>query len=286
MHLSHAAFNDIRKVVHDLCGIVIADDKQYLVKSRLEPILRKHGLPAYEQLVQRLEQPDSRSLRDQIVDAIATKETSFNRDGHPFDELRRSILPRLASQLGQRGASERLANPKVRIWCSAVATGQEAYSVAMAVLDSLAIRSADGPTADDFSILASDLSDTALAIAREGRYSAAELCRGLTVPQRDRFFRLQDGTWAVHPALRRLVEFCRINLVQALPDLGAFDLILCRNVLIYLDESSRRRVCRGLEQALTPQGFLVIGAAESLYGVTDVFVSERFGQTVVYRKKC
>ena len=146
MQLSPAAFNDIRKAVHDLCGIVIAEDKQYLVVSRLEPILKRNGLPSYESLVQRLKQPNSLLLQEQIIEAITTKETSFNRDGHPFEELRRSILPELASRLIERRATTRLLNPKARIWCAAVATGQEAYSVAMAVADFLA--SSTGPRPD------------------------------------------------------------------------------------------------------------------------------------------
>ena len=172
MHLSPAAFNDVRKAVHDLCGVVISEDKQYLVKSRLESILKNNGLPSYESLVQRLKQPSSLPLQDQVVEAITTKETSFNRDGHPFEELRRTILPDLASRLIERKASSKLIHPKARIWCAAVATGQEAYSVAMAVTDFLASRPGVGLTLDDFPILATDVSGNALATAREGRYSA------------------------------------------------------------------------------------------------------------------
>ena len=189
-------------------------------------------------LVQRLKQPNSLLLQEQIIEAITTKETSFNRDGHPFEELRRSILPELASQLIERRATNGLSYPKARIWCAAVATGQEAYSVAMAVADFLAARSAPGLTVDDFPILASDISGNALATAREGRYSSAELGRGMTAEQRDRFFRQENGAWIVDASLRRMVEFRRLNLVLPLPDLGTFDLILCRNLLIYLDEAS------------------------------------------------
>ena len=178
MQLSPAAFNDIRKAVHDLCGIVISDDKQYLVKSRLEPILQRNGLASYESLVQRLKQPNSLLLQDQTIEAITTNETSFNRDGHPFEELRRSILPELASQSDRSQSNERLSYPKARIWCAAVATGQEAYSVAMGVMDFLAARPACGLTIEDFPILASDISSRALATAREGRYSSAEIESG------------------------------------------------------------------------------------------------------------
>ena len=150
-----------------LCGIVIADDKQYLVKSRLEPILRTNGLASYEVLVQQLRTPDSLLLRDQTIEAITTNETSFNRDGHPFEDLRRIILPELANRLIERRGTTRPPHSKARIWCAAVSTGQEAYSVAMAVADFLAARSTPGLTLDDFPILASDISSRALASARE-----------------------------------------------------------------------------------------------------------------------
>jgi chemotaxis protein methyltransferase CheR len=285
MKLGAGAFNEIRQAVHDLCGIVISEDKQYLVRSRLEPILRSNGLMSYEMLVERLKQPNALLLQDQVVEAITTKETSFNRDGHPFEELRRSILSKLASQLIERKATRRPDYPKVRIWCVAVATGQEAYSVAMAVTDFLAARSTGGLTATDFPILASDISTSALATAREGRYSTSELGRGLTADQRDRFLRQDKGAWIIDDSLRRMIEFRRLNLMLPLPDLGTFDLILCRNLLIYLDLESRRRLCHSLYSALNPKGFLLIGAAESLYGVTDAFTTERFGKTVVHRKR-
>jgi chemotaxis protein methyltransferase CheR len=285
MQLTPAAFDEIRKAVHDLCGIVIADDKQYLVKARLEPILLTNGLASYESLVQQLRQPDGLLLRDQMIEAITTNETSFNRDGHPFDALRRYILPELASRLIERRATTRLPHSKARIWSAAVSTGQEAYSLAMAVADCLIARSAPGLTLDDFPILASDISSNALATARLGRYSSAELERGLTAAERARFLCQENEPWIIDPALRRMVEFRQLNLVQPLPDLGTFDLILCRNLLIYFDDAARRRLCHGLYSALNPRGILMIGAAESLYGVTDAFATEHFGSTVVYRKQ-
>ncbi len=285
MQLTPAAFNEIRKAVQDLCGVVIAEDKQYLVKSRLEPILRSNGLSSYDLLVERLKQPNSLPWQDQLVEAITTKETSFNRDGHPFEELRRSILSQLAGQLLEQKATTGLSYPKARIWCAAVATGQEAYSVAMAVTDFLAARSAGGLTVDEFPILATDISANALAVARDGRYSTAELGRGLTTELRDRFLRQENGAWIVAASLRRMVEFRRLNLMQPLRDLGTFDLIMCRNLLIYLDQEARRRLCQALHSALNPQGILLIGAAESLYEVTDSFSAECLGNTVVYRKQ-
>ena len=215
---------------------MIAADKHYLVVSRLEPVLMRNGLPSYEALVQGLKRPDSLRLQEQVIDAITTKETSFNRDGHPFEELRRSILPELARRLLENRASTRLFNPKSRIWCAAVATGQEPYSVAMAVADFLASRPGLGLTGDDFPILATDISEAALTIAREGRYTTSELGRGISPEQRTRYFRQVRDGWVVDDSLRRGIEFRRLNLIQPLPNLGTFDLILCRNLLIYLDE--------------------------------------------------
>jgi chemotaxis protein methyltransferase CheR len=284
MRLNPETFDDIRKAVHDLCGIVIAEDKHYLVVSRLEPVLKRNGLHSYESLVQGLKQPNSLRLQEQLIEAITTKETSFNRDGHPFEELRRSIIPELASRALERRAATRLLNTRSRIWCAAVATGQEAYSVAMAASDFLASRPDLGLPLDDFPILATDISESALAVAREGRYSNPEVSRGISPEHRARYFRHVHGGWVVDEMLRRGVEFRRLNLVQPLPNLGTFDLILCRNFLIYLDEGSRRRLCQSLHQALNPGGILLIGAAESIYGVTDSFSTERLGNTFIHRK--
>jgi chemotaxis protein methyltransferase CheR len=185
----------------------------------------------------------------------------------------------------EKRAATKLMSQKARIWCATVATGQEAYSVAMAVADFVASRPRVGLAIDDFAILATDISSSSLALAREAHYSAWQLRRGISAEQRARYFRHEKGGWVVAESLRRLIEFRRLNLVQPLPHLGTFDLILCRNFLIYLDDDARRRLCQGLHRALNPGGILMIGAAESLYGVSDAFSSEEVGNTLVHRKK-
>lgn len=285
MELTPVEFNDVRQAVHELCGLAIAEDKQYLVKTRLEPVLECNSLASYAALVQRLRRPDCLLLKDQVIEAITTNETSFNRDGHPFEELRRRILPELASRLIERRNSGFSTSPQSRIWCAAVATGQEAYSVGMAVVDFLRTRNSKDLAAKDFPIVASDISGQALAIAKAGRYSQAEIDRGVTAEQRARHFRQEQGSWCIDPTIRRTIEFRRLNLVRGLPDVGAFDLILCRNLLIYFDQPTRERLCRALCTALHPQGILMIGAAESLFGVTRELTLETLGKTVVYRKR-
>ncbi|MCE9548078.1 MAG: protein-glutamate O-methyltransferase CheR [Planctomycetia bacterium] len=293
MELSPAEFGSVRKAVHDLCGLAIGEDKQYLVKTRLEPVLIGNGLASYAALVQRLLQADSLLLKDQVIEAITTNETSFNRDGHPFEELRRRILPELAARLIERRKAGIIAGyttaPQSRIWCAAVATGQEAYSVGMGLADFLRNRPARDATPDltpaDFPILASDISGHTLAVAQAGRYTPAEVDRGVTADQRTRYFRQASGAWEIDPAIRGQVEFRRLNLTRELPQLGMFDLILCRNLLIYFDQPTRERLCQALSAALLPQGILIIGAAESLFGVSTDLVRETLGQTVVYRKR-
>ncbi len=287
MTLSPEAFDQIRRLVHELCGVVIGPDKQYLVTSRLEPVLRRLGLPSYEALVQGLRTASPPGLTDALIEAITTRETSFHRDGHPFDELRRTIVPELADRLQARRRLPGSAASQARIWCAAAASGQEAYSVAMAVTDTLAHRPRPGLTGADFPILATDVSQVALATAAAGRYTEAEVARGLTPEQRARHFEPCDGGWRVRDALRRQVTFRRLNLVRtgAAASPGTFDLILCRNLLIYLDESDRRRLALGLHQALNPGGFLLIGAAESLFGVCPELICERRGATTVYRRR-
>lgn len=284
MRLSPETFNAIRAAVYELCGLVIADDKSYLIVSRLEPVLRRNGLPSFDALAERLAQFGSLALQEEVIEAITTKETSFNRDGHPFDELRRLILPGLAARLLERRAALKPLGAKCRIWCAAAATGQEVYSVAMAVADFLANRPGIGLTLDDFPILATDISRAALAVAREGRYSNTEIIRGVTPEHRDRYFRHVHGGWVVDEKLRRGVEFLRVNLARPFASLGTFDLVLCRNLLIYFDEAARRRLCQGFHHALEPGGILILGAAESLYGVSEAFRTERLGTTFIHRK--
>jgi chemotaxis protein methyltransferase CheR len=285
MKLTAESFDAIRKAVHDLCGIVIGDDKQYLVVSRLEPVLERLGLPSYEAFVRALGRPDATQVRELLIEAITTRETSFNRDGHPFEELRRLILPELARRLIERRVSSAPTTPRCRIWCAAVATGQEAYSVAMAISDFLATRPGIGLTLADFPILATDISQGALAVARAGRYSAEGVRRGVSEALLARYFVRNGDGWIIAEPLRRAVDFRQLNLVLPLPNLGTFDLILCRNFMIYLDEAARRRLYLGLHQALNPSGLLIVGAAEALYGMTDAFTTERLGSTYAYRKK-
>lgn len=269
MRLERPDFDRLRQAIYRECGLVIGDDKEYLVRDRLAPIVARHGWTSYAQLADRLQHGASAALVDEVVDAIVTHETSFFRDPHVWESLRRELFPRLC----ERKSPQR----EVRIWSAATSTGQEAYTLAM-----LAHETSDAP--DRCSILATDICPNALAVGQSGMYDTRDLARGLAEARRRRFFEPRAGRWQASAALRQRIDFRRVNLAQPLPPLGPFDLICCRNVLIYFDDATRRRLCERFHALLVHQGWLLLGAAENLYGITDQFESTQLGDAVVYRK--
>lgn len=285
MQLTAQSFGELRTLIQRLCGVALSAEKEYLVRHRLEPVARDNGCATFEELIRKLRGPEALALSDAVVEAITTSETSFFRDGHPFEAVRRLILPALGEQLLARKARlPFVSGPTVRFWSAAAATGQEAYSLAMLVHDHIEANRGRGVTEKDFSILATDVSEPVLARARSAAYTERELARGLTPGQIARYFVRDGDQWLVREPIRRLVTFARANLVQPLGILGPFDVIFCRNVLIYFDEETRLRICQRFHELLTPGGYLVLGAAENLYGVTDRFKALHWEDALLYRK--
>jgi chemotaxis protein methyltransferase CheR len=283
VHLSRATYDELRQVVHRLCGLVLGEDKAYLVRHRLGPLARVSGCKSFEELSERLRRPGSAALCDEVVEAITTGETSFFRDGHPFDAFRSRLLPELIERGRKKPVTGR---PRVRLGSVGCSTGQEPYSLAMVVRDFLHSGRAAGLAEQDFRILATDVSARVLAVAAAGEYPRREVARGLAPGQLARYFTPRGRGFAVREEVRRLVEFRRVNLVKPLAGLGTFDGIFCRNVLIYFDEATRRRVSEQLAALLDDGGWLVLGAAENLYGISDRFETLAVGTTLVYRKRC
>jgi chemotaxis protein methyltransferase CheR len=275
MDLPPATFDELRRVIRRLCGIMLSEEKAYLIRHRLEPVVRDNGLAGFEDLARRLRGHGGAALHDAVVEAITTGETAFFRDGHPFEAFRRHVLPDLAAR-GRR----------MRLWCAAAATGQEPYSVAMIVYDFIEANRARGVSEGSFSILATDVSPRALAAARAAEYTPQEAARGLTAALLARHFEQRGERWVVREPVRGLVDFRRANLVEPFAALGTFDAIFCRNVLIYFDDDTRRRVCAQLHAALADGGWLLLGSAENLYGISKGFESVRHGETLLYRKGC
>jgi chemotaxis protein methyltransferase CheR len=258
--LSGADFGVIVELVRARAGIALGIDKAYLVESRLEPVARaralKGGVAAIAALL-RGGRPDESLVRD-VVDAMTTNETFVFRDRNPFEHLRGLALPRLHAALppGQ----------PLRIWSAASSSGQEIYSIAMTVLDA-------GMGARPVQILGTDISAEQIERARAGRYSDFEVQRGLPPAYLERYFKRAPGGWQIAEPLRRLVEFRRWNLMDDPRPLGSFDLVFCRNVLIYFDLETKRRVLRGIWERLPPGGLLYLGGAETTFGVSDRFAA-------------
>ncbi len=249
-------------------GLIISSDKSYLVESRLSPVATKHGLSSVAELIGRLKAFPSETLKRDVLEAMTTNETSFFRDGTPFEALKTKVLPALVKA--------RQANRRLRILCAATSTGQEPYSIAMLLQElqgpqgqALLGQSLQGWTLD---IVATDIDTGVLARAEGGVYSKFEVQRGLPITHLVKYFdQLGPDAWRVKPTVRNTVTFRQANLLQDQPGLGAFDVIFCRNVLIYFDPETKGAVLARLAKHLADDGSLFLGGAETVIGITDRF---------------
>jgi chemotaxis protein methyltransferase CheR len=254
-------------------GIVLGDNKQYLVASRLNRLLSDAGFTRFADLLAALRSGGSQALGSRIVDAMTTNETSWFRDEHPFAALRELMLPELAKT--RRG--------QLRIWSAACASGQEPYSIAMILREYRRANPGSLPT--EAFILGTDISTAMLDAARAGHYDQFAVGRGLPDEYRQRYFRRRGGGLELLPELRDSVQFRQLNLLQSHAHLGRFDAIFCRNVLIYFALEHKNAVLERLAASLTPGGFLVLGGTESLTAAGAVLERVRHGGGVVYRRR-
>ena len=251
-------------------GLALGEGREYLIDSRLQPLAAALGYADLAALVRALRRgADARTVQA-VCEAMATHESSFFRDRLPYLLLTERILPELIEA--------RRAVRRLRIWCAAASTGQEPYSVAM-LLDAWRFALAGW----NVEILATDYSEAALERARAGVYSAFEVQRGVSPVQLERYFEPHDGQWRVRAEVRRQVTFRRFNLLDSFAGLGSFDVVLCRNVLIYFDVPTKVRVLDRLHPTVASDGYLVLGAAETAIGLTDRFVRVADMATSVYR---
>jgi chemotaxis protein methyltransferase CheR len=247
----------LRKLLRDKSGLDLSADKQYLIESRLLPLARKTGLPGISELVQKLRDGNS-GLISQVVEAMTTNETFFFRDKVPFDHFREAILPELLKARASRRS--------LRIWCAAGSTGQEPYSLAMCLREMSAALS--GWRVE---ILATDLSQEVLEKSKAGLYSQFEVQRGLPIQFLVKYFKQIGELWQINPDIRAMIQHRQLNLLHDFSQLGTFDVIFCRNVLIYFDQDTKINIFGRLARLMEPDGFLVLGAAETVVGLTDVF---------------
>jgi chemotaxis protein methyltransferase CheR len=251
-------YDFLRTCLKERSGLVLSADKQYLVESRLLPIARKTSLSGLAELVTTLKRGDAEALMTTVVEAMTTNETYFFRDKTPFENFRSTILPAL---LAARPNSRH-----IRIWCAAASTGQEPYSLAI-LLKEMG-REVDGCRID---IFASDISKEVLEKARQGIYSQFEAQRGLPIQLLIKYFTQVGDLWQVAPEIRAMVKFHQFNLLSDFTHLGMFDLVFCRNLLIYFDQVTKADLLERLAQVIHEDGYLVLGAAETVVGLTDSF---------------
>jgi len=249
-----AAFGAIATMLKARSGLVLGPDKIYLLETRLAPLMKREGLRDLVALSAQM-RPDS-ALERAVVEAMTTNESLFFRDSKPFDALRQRILARLHAA--------RPAGAPLRIWSAAASTGQEAYSIAMVIQE---MASTLGSRRVD--ILGTDIAREPLQRARDGVYSQFEIQRGLPMQALVRHFDKDDGQWRIKPNLRSAVTFREWNLLADIRPLGQFDIVFCRNVLIYFDAPTKTRVLEAIAKQLTPDGVLFLGGAETVLGLTE-----------------
>jgi chemotaxis protein methyltransferase CheR len=247
----------LRKLLRERSGLDLSADKQYLVESRLVPLARRNGLAGIGELVQKVKS-GSEPLTVDVIEAMTTNETFFFRDKIPFDHLRQAVIPELIQA--------RAAKRSLRIWCAASSTGQEPYSIAMVLKEFAAELS--GWRVE---IVATDISLGVLEKARAGIFSQFEVQRGLPIQLLVRHFRQVGELWQLNADIRAMVQHRQLNLLQDFSHLGTFDVIFCRNVLIYFDQETKLGVFNRLARSLEPDGTLALGAAESIVGITEAF---------------
>ena len=251
-------FELFRSLLKQRSGLVVTTDKAYLLESRLMPVARKWHLKGLEDLASAIRaRRDEKLIRD-ITEAMTTNESSFFRDSRPFDQFRNLVLPNLMKQ--------RAATRRIRIWSAACSSGQEPYSLAIMLQEERAKLS--GWTVE---IIGTDLSNEILAKARAGTYTQFEVQRGLPIQLLVKYFKQVGDKWEIAPEIRRMVSFREFNLLSSLAPLGQFDIVFCRNVLIYFDQPTKAMVLNNISKLMPQDGVLYLGGAETVLGITDRF---------------
>lgn len=270
--VSTAAFAAIAKLLRDQCGLVLDPGKEYLLKARLAPLAHRHGFASIDQLLERLRKDNRNGLLTEVVEAMVTTETSFFRDLHPFETLKKVVLPELIER--NRGTRQ------LNIWCAASSSGQEPYSLAILLKEFF-------PELDRWQVqlVATDISQTMLQRSREGRYSQIEVNRGLPTPLLLKWFRQEGAHWQLDERVRGTVTFSQLNLTERWPAMPVWDLILIRNVMIYFDVEMKKSILGRIGQVLSKTGYLLLGGAETTFNLDDSYYRVEALQGGFYRRK-
>jgi chemotaxis protein methyltransferase CheR len=272
MAINPADFDFVRTLAREDAGLVLEPGKEYLVESRLQPIARQEGLTSIEELIVRIRGGQGRALREKVIDALTTNETTFFRDVEPFEMLRTEVLP----QLVELRKHER----RLSIWYAAASTGQEPFSVSMLIREHFPQL-----LAWNLEQLGTDISPTVIARARQGRYGQIEINRGLPATYLVKYFDRSGAEWRLKDAVLSMVRFEEMNLVKPWPTMPMVDIVMIRNVLIYFDVETKKQILSRIRRILRPDGYLFLGGAETTMNLDDNFVRQQFNRSGCYRLK-
>lgn len=272
--ISNEQYNDFCNFLEQQSGIVLGTSKQYLIVSRLSPLVSQFNLSSISELIEKAMNVANRQVRLEVIDAMTTNETLWFRDGYPYEMLKETILPELAKT--------HTMTP-IKIWSAASSSGQEPYSIAMTCFETNIPRL---KTPAGVQIVGTDISPTMLSLCKQGMYDYIALNRGLSAERKKLFFtKVSEQCMSVNEEIKRLVNFKLFNLLDHYGTMGKFDVIFCRNVLIYFSPQVKSKIINQLAQSLNPNGYLFLGASESVSGLTDRFDMERNERGIVFRLK-
>ena len=272
--ISNEQYNDFCNFLEQQSGIVLGTSKQYLIVSRLSPLVSQFNLSSISELIEKAMNVANRQVRLEVIDAMTTNETLWFRDGYPYEMLKETILPELAKT--------HTMSP-IKIWSAASSSGQEPYSIAMTCFETNIPRL---KTPAGVQIVGTDISPTMLSLCKQGMYDYIALNRGLSAERKKLFFtKVSEQCMSVNEEIKRLVNFKLFNLLDHYGSMGKFDVIFCRNVLIYFSPQVKSKIISQLAQSLNPNGYLFLGASESVSGLTDRFDMERNEHGIVFRLK-
>lgn len=276
-NLSSQAFQLFQKYIEEQCGIVIRDEKAYLIESRLSKFLIQFGLSSFEELYQMLSQQKQTALAEEIIDAITTNETFWFRDKTPWEFFVDKLMPQYIEKIRlDRGG-------KIRIWSAACATGQEPYSIAMCIDHYLLQHGIRDVTLDHFEIVATDISHTVLHIAKMGKYDAISMNRGMELTYREQYFHQQGRIWLLDEKIKNSVHFKQFNLQNSFTGLGSFDLIFFRYVAIYFSERLKKEIVKKVTDSFKKNGVLILGNAEVFLDYKECYEAEYYKNTNFYK---
>jgi chemotaxis protein methyltransferase CheR len=267
-----AGYEQFRAFLEEACGILLGDNKQYLVSSRLNKLMAENGVSDLGELVEKIKSFSHRSLKNAVIDAMTTNETLWFRDTHPFEIFKKRLIPEKLET----------ARGSIRVWSAACSSGQEPYSLSMLVSEYN--TEALGRPRAQVDIVATDLSPSMLDCCREAVYDSLSLGRGLSKERHNAFFdALSTNSWQVKREIRSRVRFQQLNLMDSFLPLGKFDIVFCRNVLIYFSADLKADILRRIHGSLNPGGYLILGASEGLANVGELFEMVQCSPGIIYR---